>query len=122
MREEILSIDARKEYYTQEKCHILELSNSSNDPDVSIARARVEPGVTTSRHRLKETCERYVILSGEGSVQIGRQSPKKVFPGNVVIIPAGYSQQITNTGDDDLIFMAICSPRFRPDVYEDMEP
>jgi len=35
------------EYYFQERCHIAELLNSSDCPGVSIARARVEPGVTT---------------------------------------------------------------------------
>jgi oxalate decarboxylase/phosphoglucose isomerase-like protein (cupin superfamily) len=30
-------------------------------------------------------------------------------------------QRITNTGVDDLVFLAICSPRFSQDVYEDVE-
>ena len=30
----------------------------------------------------------------------------------------GDDQRITNTGEDDLIFLAICSPRFVPDAYE----
>jgi len=36
------------EYYTRERCHILELSNVADDPAVSIARARVEAGITTA--------------------------------------------------------------------------
>jgi hypothetical protein len=35
------------EYFFAEGCHILELSNTPEDPDVSIARARVAPGVIT---------------------------------------------------------------------------
>ncbi len=31
------------------------------------------------------------------------------------------SQRITNIGPDDLIFLAICTPRFSNDVYEDLE-
>jgi hypothetical protein len=50
------------EYYTEERCYITELSNTPNDPDVSIARARVLPGVTTRWHRLRATTERYLML------------------------------------------------------------
>jgi oxalate decarboxylase/phosphoglucose isomerase-like protein (cupin superfamily) len=30
-------------------------------------------------------------------------------------------QRITNIGPDDLVFLAICSPRFSQDTYEDIE-
>ena len=40
-----------EEYYTEERCYISELSNTPADPDASIARARVLPGVTTRWHR-----------------------------------------------------------------------
>lgn len=32
------------EFYTAEKCYVTELSNTPDDPEVSIARVRVEPG------------------------------------------------------------------------------
>ncbi len=110
-----------QEYYFHEGCHILELSNSSDDEDVSIARARVEPGKTTRWHRLKNTTERYVILQGTGLVEVGDLSAEAVTPGHVVIIPPMQNQRITNTGKNDLIFLAICSPRFHPGCYEDTE-
>ena len=40
------------EYFTPEGCHILESWNVAGDAAASIARARVEPGVTTQPHRL----------------------------------------------------------------------
>jgi mannose-6-phosphate isomerase-like protein (cupin superfamily) len=101
-----------------EGCFILELSNSADDPDVSIARARVPPGVTTRWHRLRGSVERYVVIEGEGRVEVGELSPQLVGPGDVVLIPSSCRQRITNTGEDDLIFLAICSPRFVPDAYE----
>ena len=55
MKEAIKKQNLKKEFYTSEKCYITELSNTPDDPDVSIARARVEPGVTTRWHRLKGT-------------------------------------------------------------------
>jgi mannose-6-phosphate isomerase-like protein (cupin superfamily) len=113
--------DAAAEFYTAERCHIIELSNTPDDPDVSIARARVEPGVTTRWHRVVDTAERYVVLEGRGRVEIGTLSPQEVGSGDVVAIPPSCPQRIANTGECDLVFLAICSPRFRPEAYEDME-
>ena len=110
------------EFYTDEKCYITELSNSPDDPNVSIARARVEPGVTTRWHRLRETVERYCIISGKGRVEIGDLAPQEVTAGDTVLIPSMCRQRITNTGTEDLVFMAICTPRFTIDAYEDIEP
>lgn len=110
--------DISTEFYTEERCHIIEVSNSSDDPAVSIARARVAPGVTTAWHRLKDTIERYSIVSGEGIVEVGDLPMQTVGEGDVVIIPAMCKQRIRNTGKDDLIFLAICSPRFEAKNYE----
>ena len=109
------------EYFFEERCHIIEWWNSPRDECVSIARARVEPGVTTRLHRLRGVTERYVILEGEGRVDAGDLSPEIVAPGDVVVIPPGTPQRISNIGDSDLIFLAICTPRFTLDVYEDIE-
>ena len=110
--------DENQEYYFKEGCYILELSNSPDDPEVSIARARVAPGTTTRWHRLHGTSERYVILQGRGLAMIGDHLKQPVGPGDVVLIPAGCAQCIQNTGDDDLVFLAICHPRFEHKAYE----
>lgn len=117
----IKPIRPETEYFFTEGCHILEHSNSEDDPAVSIARARLEPGRTTRWHRLRGTTERYVILEGEGVVEIGELAPTTVKPGDTVTIPPLCRQRITNGGTIDLIFLAICSPRFKPDCYEDLE-
>jgi mannose-6-phosphate isomerase-like protein (cupin superfamily) len=109
-----------KEYYFVEGCYITELSNTGDDPAVSIARARVEPGVTTRWHRLSGITERYVILEGSGRVEVGGFTPRAVGAGDVVVIPPLTAQRISNTGADDLVFLAICSPRFLEDAYESL--
>ena len=83
----VIQPDPAQEYYTPERCHILELSNSAADEELSIARARVEPGVTTAWHRVEETAERYVILEGQGRVELGDEPPQDVAVGDIVIIP-----------------------------------
>ena len=99
MRSEIKRGDAAAEFSTEERCHIIEVANDANDPDLSIARARVEPGVTTAWHRLEGTAERYLVVSGEGRVEVGDLPPQRVGPGDVVRIGPGVAQRITNTGD-----------------------
>jgi mannose-6-phosphate isomerase-like protein (cupin superfamily) len=110
------------EYFFAEGCFITEWWNTSADQAVSVARACVKPGVTTRWHRLRNTTERYLILEGRGRVEVGDGPPEDVGPGAVVLIPPGVRQRITNLGDADLIFLAVCTPRFTLAGYEDMEP
>ena len=109
------------EFYTSEGCYITEVSNSTDDPALSIARARLEPGKTTRWHRLVATAERYVIVQGQGRVEIGDLPSTDVAVGDIVLIPPMCRQRITNTGADDLVFLAICTPRFSYYAYEDIE-
>jgi mannose-6-phosphate isomerase-like protein (cupin superfamily) len=121
MKEIIKKQNLSSEFYTPEKCYITELSNTSDDPDVSIARARVKPGVTTRWHRLTGTVERYYIVQGIGHVDVGELPPQDVTTGDIVLIPPMCRQRITNIGFEDLVFLAICTPRFSGDAYEDVE-
>jgi mannose-6-phosphate isomerase-like protein (cupin superfamily) len=121
MKEAIKKQNLKNEFYVAEKCYITELFNTPEDPNVSIARARVETGVSTRWHRLKNTSERYFIISGKGLVEVGNLPPQEVIAGDVVLIPPTCRQRITNIGSDDLIFLAICSPRFTQDIYEDID-
>ena len=110
-----------EEYVTDELCHILETWNRQDDSAVSIARARVEPGITTRLHRLHGIAERYYILEGGGHVQIGTLPSSLVAPGDMVYIPPGCPQRISAAGDTDLVFLAVCTPRFVAEAYEDID-
>jgi len=105
------------EFETPERCSILEIANDPDD-DVSIARARVRPGITTQWHRLAATDERYIITEGVGRMELPGVAPMQVVAGDVVRIPQGTAQRITNTGREDLVFFCVCNPRFRPEDYE----
>lgn len=121
MIESINHLADAEEFFTAEGCYITELSNSDDDPTLSIARARVEPGITTRWHRLAGIAERYYILSGRGYVEIGGLPPQDVESGDTVLIPPMCRQRISNIGAEDLVFLAICSPRFVIDAYEDID-
>jgi len=119
MQPEIKRSKETDEFETSELCSILEVSNDPDDPAVSIARARVKPGVITEWHKLKATAERYLIISGRGRVEVGTLEATDVSEGDVIRIPADTRQRIiTNTGDTDLIFYAICTPRFKAAHYQ----
>ncbi|MCB1961154.1 MAG: cupin domain-containing protein [Rhodocyclaceae bacterium] len=105
------------EYYFEEGCFITELHNRADDPAVSVARARVPPGVTTRWHTLAGITERYVIEAGHGEASVGDAPARAVGIGDQVIIPPGERQRIRNCGASDLIFLAICTPRFVPAAY-----
>lgn len=120
MQPAIYEYDQEKEYFFREGCFINELSNQSEDEALSIARARVRPGEGTHWHRLRDRVERYVILQGVGAVHIGNMTPQDVSAGDVVFIPAGCPQKIFNRGEIDLVFLALCTPRFVADCYIDM--
>jgi len=110
----------KPEVYTVERCYITELLNDEAWPEVSLARARVRPGVTTQLHALS-VAEWYVIESGSGRVAIGDAGPQTVTAGSLVAIPRGITQCIENTGPDDLVFLCLCAPRFLQDCYTPLE-
>lgn len=117
MQIQVIHPDPVLEYAFIEGCGILECWNDPDDPQASIARARVAPGVTTRWHALTDVTERYLLLSGIGDVEIGDTAPRRVRAGDIVVIPPGVRQRITNVGMEDLLFYAICTPRFTPECY-----
>jgi mannose-6-phosphate isomerase-like protein (cupin superfamily) len=108
------------EYFFAEGCHIVETWNRGEDPAVSIARARVPAGTTTRSHLLREIAERYLILSGSGRAEVGDLPAQVVGPGDLVYIPPGCPQRIAAIGPEELVFLAVCTPRFVPEAYEDL--
>jgi len=104
------------EYYFKEGCFIEEWHNNSLDEDCSIAHVRLEVSKTTKLHALKNTVERYAILKGIALVTISDKS-WEITVGDVVTIQADEPQKIQNLGNTDLLFLAICTPRFNVDNY-----
>lgn len=111
-----IKVTRPSEYYFKEGCFIEEWHNTASDEGCSIAHVRVAPGKTTKLHALKKTKERYVLLSGVATVTVGGKQ-WRVTEGDVVNIDADESQKICNQGRVNLLFLAICTPRFTVDNY-----
>ena len=118
MQPKIVKTNSLTETLTPEQCFIRENWSSQN---VSIARARVKPGITTKSHYLVGVDEIYLITKGTGRVKIGKLEPAEVKAGDTVFIPAGVPQKITNIGNSDLIFYCICTPKFTAECYHSDE-
>jgi len=118
MKPRIVKAHDSKETLTSERCFVAE--NYSAD-DISVAQARVKPGITTVSHHLEGVNEIYMIVSGEGQVDIGELPSTKVNAGDLVVIPAGTSQRISNIGENDLIVYCVCTPKFTSQSYHDHE-
>ncbi len=115
------SFNEDEEFFTEERCHILELLNRQDDHSQSIARARVEPGVTTAWHQLRGTCEVYLILEGEGLLEYNEEEAQVLKKGDVFRIPPDTAQRISNHQAEDLIFLCFCTPAFNDECYELLE-
>ena len=119
MNPRIVKPQSLHEFETPEGCSIAQNWASEK---VSIAHARVKPGITTLPHHLEGVDEIYLIVKGKGRVEAGTVEPTDVAEGDTVFIPAGTSQRITNIGKTDLVFYCICTPRFTENCYRDETP
>lgn len=115
----LIPSEGLQELATSERCFITELLNHPSRPDISLARARVAPGVTTQRHAL-DVEETYVIEAGGGVMEVGGDR-FRVAPGDSILIPEGTPQRIENDDAVDLVFLCLCRPRFRAEGYVALE-
>lgn len=113
------------EYFrARDECILCELVHPgrTDEPDImslncSLVHAIVKPGDRTLPHRLIGTSEIYYIISGKGMMYIeGESSP--VSGGMAVVIPPGAIQNIVNTGNGNLEFIAVCDPAWRQEDEE----
>ena len=77
----------------------------------SLAEAWLEPGQTTRRHYHARSEELYVLLEGEGEMEVdGDRAP--VGPGDAILIPPGARHRIQAASDAPLRFLCCCAPPY----------
>ena len=78
----------------------------------SLAHAIVKPGQTTQSHSLK-TSEVYYILQGNGIMHIDDETAE-VTARQAIYIPPNAKRFIQKTGKQDLVFLCIVDPAWKP--------
>lgn len=102
------------EFTANDGCRIREILHPKNDPvelPYSLAVARLEPGMQSYPHVLKQA-EVYYILKGKGVMHVDDEIAE-VGSGDTVYIPGGATQWVENTGPGDLVCTVIVSPPWR---------
>jgi mannose-6-phosphate isomerase-like protein (cupin superfamily) len=54
-------------------------------------------------------------------MRVGDGESFDIGPGDTVTIPQNTAQSVANTGDSDLVFLCLCTPRFLQDCYTSLE-
>ncbi|MFH1586973.1 MAG: cupin domain-containing protein [Candidatus Diapherotrites archaeon] len=105
-----------KEFIAGDNTVLRELFNplkDSLDLRYSLAHAILKPGQTTRNHKLK-TSEVYYLLQGNGVMYIDDKTAE-VKEGQAIYIPPKSQQRIKNSGEEDLIFLCIVDPAWKPE-------
>lgn len=85
----------------------------------SVARARLRVGQCSQLHALAST-EIYYILAGKGRMEIDEET-RIVKTGDTVVIPPHGRQRIESLGPDELQFLCIVDPPWRPEDEQILE-
>jgi mannose-6-phosphate isomerase-like protein (cupin superfamily) len=110
---DIVNRERTEAFITKDGSEIRELlaHRNSGIRNQSLAEARVAPGATTTLHYHPQTEEIYYVLSGNGEMRIAEER-RTVGPGDAIAILPGQAHQITNTGNETLVFLCCCAPGY----------
>lgn len=108
-----------KEFQAGDATRLREVLHPTHDKipiGYSIAHARIIPGMASLPHKLKGS-ETYYFLEGKGSMHIEGET-KEVAVGSIIFVPSNASQYVTNTGEEDLVFLCIVEPYWKEEEEE----
>ena len=90
-------------------------STTGGTDKLSIAQSSTSPGESGEWHYHSHTTEVYCILSGSGTLRVGRRK-YTVNAGDTVMVASGelHSLSCPADADEPIVFLAICSPAWTP--------
>ncbi len=80
----------------------------------SLAKITIPAGKASEAHFHKKSEESYLILSGSATMVINGEK-FYLKAGEAVLIEPEEVHQIANSGDDNLVFLAVCVPAWQPE-------
>jgi len=105
-----------KEITAGDRTRLRELLHPDRDAaeiSYSLAVAWLNPGERSEAHRLK-TAEVYYVVRGSGVMHVGEEATE-VMAGDAVYIPPDSVQWLENTGTEEIEFLCIVDPAWRPE-------
>jgi len=118
----IRRLHERKLITALDDTQVREILNPEHDKErlflnYSLAHAMLRPGEKSLQHKFHTASEVYYILRGNGIMHINEETAE-VFPGDTVHIPPQAVQWIENHGEENLEFLCIVDPAWKPDAEE----
>ncbi|HEV8573642.1 MAG TPA: cupin domain-containing protein [Dehalococcoidia bacterium] len=104
--------------------HLLLGREQFGSKNLAITWVEGAPGSMQAVHGHPDNEQVYVIVRGQGVMQVG-DDMQEVGEGTLVFIPPGAAHAIKNTGDEPLVFVSATSPPFDPkelDAYFAYKP
>jgi len=83
--------------------------NSIGAENMAVGLGKFKSGQKCAPHKHNDSEEAYYILKGKGVVKVNEEK-YEVSEGNVVFVPKGFTHQIMNDGEEDLVFIWIMAP------------
>ena len=110
---------------TDERGLFSELIHTETSGQVSISTSK--PGIVRGNHYHHTKIEKFIVLKGEAVISLRKLGEKEVKRYNVsgdklqiVTIPVGYTHNIKNTGNDEMVLLIWCNEIFNnnnPDTF-----
>ena len=117
---EVRSRDDAEAFTTKDGSTIRELLGTQHGTaNQSLAEATLEPGQSTQRHYHARSEELYVLLEGEGEMEVDGAT-RRVRAGDSILIPPGAWHRIAAAPRATLRFLCCCAPPYsHDDTYFD---
>ncbi|MEN8257132.1 MAG: cupin domain-containing protein [Thermodesulfobacteriota bacterium] len=102
-----------KEYITKDGSEIREMIHPQHQDNkkISVAEARIKPGMKTEPHYHKKSEEVYVVMAGKGLLRI-EDKRYEIEKGVSIVIMPGQVHGLENTNNEDLVVMCCCAPAY----------
>ncbi len=77
---------------------------------VTITRVTIDPGTTSVRHSHAAAEQTWLVERGRGTLLLGDGGSHEVQAGDVIITPSGEVHGVTNTGDEEFVYLSVTTP------------
>lgn len=117
----VKNIEMEKYFTAGDQCRLAEVFHPEKEPlpfdSYSLSHAYIDAFGRTLPHRLKNSSETYVVLSGEGMLFVDGES-FALSADTCAVVPPGSVQYVENKGGAPLEFLCIVTPPWNADDEE----